>query len=284
MVNFGSRLMAAIRENGNLGAGIDPHPGLLEKWGLNDDADGLREFGDRALRAVAGMVALIKPQSAFYERHGSKGLAALELLLADARSAGVISLLDVKRGDIGSTMDAYADAYLGDDSVFAPDAITISPYLGFGSIKPAVDAAFNTDRGVFVLCLTSNPEGAEVQMAERGGSNVAKTIADRATAENRKAIKDGHPLGHVGLVVGANVGQSVIDSGIDLAGVQGPILIPGTGAQGGDVGDLGRVFGGVADRAVVSSARALLEVGPDTATLRSHAEATRDHIARSLSG
>ena len=127
--------------HGPLCAGIDPHATLLADWGLTDDPGGLERFARGALAALAGHVALVKPQSAFFGRHGSAGVAGLERRLADARDSGTLVLLDVKRGDIGSTMGGYADAYLADGSPLAADAVTLSPYLGFGSLRPALDAA-----------------------------------------------------------------------------------------------------------------------------------------------
>ncbi|MGB3595165.1 MAG: orotidine-5'-phosphate decarboxylase, partial [Ornithinimicrobium sp.] len=162
-VPFGPRLFAAMREHGPLCAGIDPHPGLLRDAGLEDTPSGLERFSQTILEAVGGQVAAIKPQSAFFERHGSAGIAVLERLLQDCAAAGTVSILDVKRGDIGSTMTAYAQAYLVDGAPLAADAVTLSPYLGFESLRPGLDAAVAQGRGVFVLALTSNPEGASVQ-------------------------------------------------------------------------------------------------------------------------
>src|SRR5262249_36871110 len=145
-------------------------------------------------------------------------------------------ILDAKRGDIGSTMSAYATACLGEGSPLAGDAVTLSPYLGFGSLAPALDLAERTGRGVFVLALTSNPEGAQVQRATgEDGRGVAQTMVDAAAARNAGAS----PLGPVGLVIGATVGSP----GVDLSALHGPILAPGFGAQGGTVDDLRRVFG-----------------------------------------
>lgn len=274
-MSFGTRLADSIAARGNLCAGIDPHPELLEKWGLDDTPDGLRVFGTVALEAFAEVAAIVKPQSAFFERHGSRGVAVLEGLLEDARSAGVPTILDAKRGDIGSTMDAYAEGYLVEGSPSAPDAMTISPYLGFGSLRPAIDAAKGSGRGVFVLCLTSNPEGAEVQLGRVNGVTVAASIAAQAAAEN--PVVDGP--GSVGLVVGVTVAGAVGEAGLDLEAVNGPILVPGLGAQGGDPAMLAEVFGGVVDRVVVSSSRDLLSAGPDPVLMRAHAEATRDLLA-----
>ena len=165
MTTFGARLHAAIRDRGPLCAGIDPHAGLLHDWGLDDDVAGLERFAMTAAEALAPRLAVVKPQSAFYERFGSRGIAVLERLVTTCRAAGALVLLDVKRGDIGSTSQAYADAYLDQSSPLAVDAITASPYLGFGSLDPMIDTARKHDAGVFVLALTSNKEGPEVQEA-----------------------------------------------------------------------------------------------------------------------
>ncbi len=171
MTTFGARLHAAMQDRGPLCAGIDPHPGLLRAWGLDDDVAGLERFALTAADALAPRVAIVKPQSAFYERFGSRGIAVLERLVTTCRDAGSLVLLDVKRGDIGSTSQAYADAYLDPSSPLAADAITASPYLGFGSLEPMVDTARKHDAGIFVLALTSNPEGPEVQGARTGGGH-----------------------------------------------------------------------------------------------------------------
>ncbi|HEX2264522.1 MAG TPA: orotidine-5'-phosphate decarboxylase, partial [Pseudonocardiaceae bacterium] len=160
---FGVRLARVVAARGALCAGIDPHPELLRQWGLDDDVAGLERFARGAVEALAPEVAVIKPQSAFFERYGSRGVAVLERVLVAARDAGALVLLDVKRGDIGSTMAGYAAAYLSDGAPLAADAITVSPYLGVGALEPAFELASGTGRGVFVLALTSNPEGAAVQ-------------------------------------------------------------------------------------------------------------------------
>ncbi|HEY7717328.1 MAG TPA: orotidine-5'-phosphate decarboxylase, partial [Pedococcus sp.] len=162
---FGSRLRSAMDGRGRLCVGIDPHPALLDAWGMTDSAVGLERFAMTAVEALAGTAAVVKPQSAFFERHGSRGVAVLERVVAEARAAGALVLLDVKRGDIGSTTQAYADAYLDPASPLAADAITASPYLGFGSLEPMVETARKHDAGLFVLALTSNKEGPEVQHA-----------------------------------------------------------------------------------------------------------------------
>src|SRR5699024_1094039 len=159
MTGYGSRLAAVVAERGRLCVGLDPHPAILQQWGLPVDPTGVERLARTLVEAVADQVAVVKPQSAFFEAFGSAGIAVLERVLSDIRTAGAVSLLDVKRGDIGSTMAAYAEAYLADGSPLAADAITVSPYLGFGALTPAVELARSTGRGLYVLVRTSNPEG-----------------------------------------------------------------------------------------------------------------------------
>ncbi len=259
---FAARLHAGLQRHGPLCVGIDPHTALLADWGLNDDPAGLERFVRIVTEAVAGEVVAVKPQSAFFERHGSAGIAVLERLLADLAEAGTLSILDVKRGDVGSTMTAYAQAYLLDAAPLAADAVTLSPYLGYESLRPAIDLAQETGRGVFVLGLTSNPEGAQVQHA--GRPSVAERILAGAAADNAGA----EPFGHVGLVVGATVGAAIQDLGLDLGGAGGPVLAPGVGAQGASPADLAATFGEVTGRLVVPISRGLLSGGPSLDSLR----------------
>ena len=268
---FGSRITTAVSLRGPLCVGIDPHAALLEKWGLPVDAVGLERFAMTCVEAFAGEVAVVKPQAAFFEAHGSAGVAVLERLIAACRAAGTLVLLDVKRGDIGSTMAAYAAAYLGEGSPLAADAVTLSPYLGFGSLDPALDLAERNGRGVFVLALTSNKEGPQVQRARtEDGVSVAQTIVAEAAARN--AGKS--PLGHVGLVVGATVG----DTELDLSALNATILAPGFGAQGAGIADLRKVFGPAMKHVLPSSSRDILRHGPDVAALRTAALRVRDSL------
>lgn len=277
-MGFGSRLAAAMDERGPLCLGIDPHPGLLDSWGLPDDADGLAAFSDATLAAFAGVGAAIKPQSAFFERHGSRGIAVLERLLADARSAGVLTILDVKRGDIGSTMAAYAEAYLMDGSPLAADAITVSPYLGAGSLAPAFELAARTNRGLFVLCLTSNPEGPSVQHARLDDRAVAGGIAHAVGERNAGAAG----LGSFGLVLGATIGSAVRELGIDLEAVNGPLLAPGIGAQGATSAELADVFGAARSRVLAATSRSVLWHGPDRQALHDAALQARADVTLAL--
>jgi orotidine 5'-phosphate decarboxylase subfamily 2 len=262
---YGARVRALTDARGRFCAGIDPHPELLAAWGLPDSPAGLERFALSCAEVLSPHVALVKPQSAFFERHGSAGVAVLERTLAAIHEAGALTLLDVKRGDIGSTMAAYAQAYVDPASPLAADAVTVSPYLGYESLRPMLDLARAHGRGVHVLTLTSNPDGGQVQHARtENGHSVAAEIATCAQGDNEGE----QPLGSVGLVVGATVGTAVADLGLDLAAVNGPLLAPGVGAQGGTARDLHRVFGAAIGNVLPSSSRGLLAAGPDPAALR----------------
>jgi orotidine-5'-phosphate decarboxylase len=240
--------------------GIDPHPELLRQWGCSDDVAGLERFALGAVEALAPVVAVIKPQSAFFERHGARGVAVLEQVLVMAREAGALVLLDVKRGDIGSTMAEYAAAYLADGAPLAADAITVSPYLGIGTLDPAFELAARTGRGVFVLALTSNPEGVTVQGAVTGtGHTVAQSVVDAVAARNVGR----RPLGDIGVVIGATA--PVAD--LRLTDLNGPILAPGIGAQGARLRDLPAIFGTATATVVASISRELLWHGPQPVVL-----------------
>jgi len=261
MEAFGARLSAAMVERGALCVGIDPHPGLLRAWGLPDDADGLESFNRTVVDALGGDVAIFKPQSAFYERHGASGIAVLESTIRHLRRAGALVLLDVKRGDIGSTIQAYADAYLDPSSPLCADAVTASPYLGFGALRPMIDIALAYGGGVFVLALTSNPEGPSVQHARTAdGRTVAQLMIDEVAQVNAGA----YPMGSIGAVVGATVGAT----GEDFTSINGPLLAPGLGAQGGTAAGLRQVFGPNLSGVLPSASREILSAGPDPAALR----------------
>lgn len=271
---YGIRQAEAMDRLGPLCVGIDPHAGLLKQWELSDDAEGLREFSLRLVEALGGRVAAFKPQSAFYERHGSKGVAVLEETLDAIRSFGSISILDVKRGDIGSTMDGYAEAYLGENSSLRADAMTVSPYLGPGSLEATARMANATGRGLYVLALTSNPEGPELQHIGGDGGSVAGRVVSAMANLNEELSDD---IGPVGLVVGATVGESAKRLGIDLAAYNGIFLAPGVGAQGAGGAEVREVFGRA--RVLASASRSVLRAGPNADDLRSAAKATLSDIS-----
>jgi orotidine-5'-phosphate decarboxylase len=262
-------------ERGPLCVGIDPHASLLGEWGLNDDVAGLERFSRTVVEALSDRVAVFKPQSAFFERFGSRGVAVLEKTVQEARAAGALVLMDAKRGDIGSTMAAYAEAFLHKDSPLFSDALTVSPYLGYGSLAPAVALARESGAGLFVLALTSNPEGGEVQHAVRAdGRDVGATMLAHLAAENTGE----QPLGSFGAVVGATLGDL---SSYDLD-INGPLLAPGVGAQGATPADLPRVFGRAIRNVVPNVSRGVLRHGPDAGALRASAERFADEVRAAL--
>lgn len=262
MENYSTRLAMLVQARGPLCVGIDPHPGLLTQWGLAHDIAGLERFSRTVVEALGDEIAVFKPQSAFFEAFGSRGIAVLEQVLADIRASGALSILDAKRGDIGSTMNGYAQAYLADGSPLAADAVTLSPFLGYESLRPALDLAQQTGRAVYVLARTSNPEGHEVQLSRPrdGSASVAQAVIDRASADNAGGSD------HVGLVVGPTD-----DLHVDLTGFTGSILVPGIGAQGGTVSGLATIFTAPGLKLLPTASRDVTRAGPDHEALRAAA-------------
>ena len=260
MTSYGERLATITASRGRLCVGIDPHRSVIEAWGHEYGVAGLEAVARGMVDALGDVVAVFKPQSAFFEAHGSAGVAVLERTIAAAQAAGALVIVDAKRGDIGSTMAAYAEAYLADGSPLAGDALTVSPYLGFGSLQPAFDLAHSTGRGLYVLARTSNPEGGDVQAAVRAdGRSVVQGMVDAATEVNAATGQ-----GAVGLVVGA----THEDAGCDLNSFNGSILAPGIGAQGGTIEGLQAIFGAAVDRVLPSVSREVLLRGPEPEALR----------------
>ncbi len=265
---FGARLHGVFDSLGQLCVGIDPHPHLLQQWGLPDSADGIREFGLRVVDATAGRAGIVKPQVAFFERHGSVGFAALEAVLVAARAAGLVVIADVKRGDIGTSVEAYGQAWLTPGSPLEADAMTIGAYQGVGSIEAPMRLALDNGKGLFVLTATSNPESREIQTAtissgERAGSSVAASILGNVVGWNAELSAGEH--GSIGVVLGATV--DFAKYGIDLRSLaktpSTPVLAPGFGHQGARYSELGSLYGPAAPFAVVSASRSILEAGAD---------------------
>ncbi|MCW2836746.1 MAG: pyrF [Marmoricola sp.] len=273
---FGARLREAMDGRGPLCAGIDPHAGLLDAWGLTDSVNGLEKFALGAAEALAPRVAAVKPQSAFFERFGSRGIAVLERVVETCREAGALVVLDVKRGDVGSTAQAYADAYLDPRSPMAVDAITATPYLGFGSLTPMVETAREHGKGMFVLALTSNPEAPQFQHAR---TSSGRTVAGAVLDELRNLNAEQAPMGFLGAVVGATISETTEDLAIN-----GPLLVPGIGAQGGTTDDVRRIFGDVIDLVLPSSSREILGAGPDEGALHAAVGRSLDAFSALRSG
>jgi len=260
---FATKVVKAVAATGPLCAGIDPSADLLGAWGLPDTPDGLRAFGLTCVEAFAGIVPVVKPQVAFFERLGAGGVAALEEVLAAARDADLLVIADAKRGDIGSTMAAYASAWLDPASPLVADAVTVMPYMGIGALRPALDLAAAGGRGVIVVTRSSNPEGRSLQTAVTAAG---PSVEDELLGEVAALNSGGLPVpGTVGVVVGATLGPSAFD----LAGLGGVVLAPGFGVQGGTTESVHALFAGCAPGTVLPSAsRSVLSTGPDVGSLR----------------
>lgn len=257
---FGERVRAALSAHGPLCVGIDPHPALLTSWGLSQDAVGVREFGLRTVAAAAERVGVVKPQVSFFERFGSAGFAALEDVLAAARDAGLIVIADAKRGDIDTTMDAYAAAWFTPGAPLEADAITVNPYLGVATLDGTFALAEQHDKGVFVLAATSNPEAGTVQRAQHGTETVSAAIIRGVSERNARSTPAGE-WGSLGFVIGATVDWT--DAGITEFAPPAPILGPGFGQQGAGPADLSARYGAASSWVIASESRSILSAGPD---------------------
>lgn len=298
-MTFGQRLRAAFDSLGHLCVGIDPHPYLLRAWGLPDDATGLRSFSNLVIDASIGRAAIVKPQVAFFERHGSAGFAVLEEVLATARASGLLVIADAKRGDVGTSVEAYGQAWLSPGSPLEADAVTVSAFQGFGSLAAVIDTAETHAKGVFVLAATSNPESTEPQSARithgsRSGLMVGAGIVTQVAEWNSQSAarsrvtesrrvdtgplsprvstsgtaSSGRGIGSVGVVLGATVDFDSL--GIDMGALGGgpnematPILAPGFGHQGAGFAEIGSLYGRAADATIVAASRSILSHGPD---------------------
>ncbi|MDE2592196.1 MAG: orotidine-5'-phosphate decarboxylase [Actinomycetales bacterium] len=262
--SFGQQLERAFATYGQLCVGIDPHASLLDDWGLSDDVEGLNTFANKVLDACVETVGIIKPQVSFFERHGSAGFAVLERLAQRAAETDLIVIMDAKRGDIGSTMDGYFDAWLGKAAPFMCSALTVSPYLGFDSLRDVMSNSLERGKGLFVLAATSNPEGKSLQTASvAGGSTLAADIWRRLGKVNAVTSASGSSLGSFGAVVGATLDLRSFDLRLNDGDGQAltPILSPGFGAQGAELSDAKRLFGSSARQVIASVSRSVLSAG-----------------------
>lgn len=260
--SFGAKLGNAFQNHGHLCVGIDPHQALIDEWGLPDSVQGLETFANTVLDAAVGRVGIIKPQVSFFERFGSKGFKVLEDLCVKAQDAKLLNIMDVKRGDIGTTMEAYFQAWLGKNAPFVCDAITVSPYLGFDSLKPVMAEAIELGKGLIVLSATSNVEGAALQQAKNSkGETISESIWNSLESINSITNSAGSKLGSFGAVLGATLNLSKFGLGSLLTNEQSvktPILAPGFGAQGARLQDVSRLFGTSANQVIASVSRSVL--------------------------
>lgn len=288
MTTFGARLARVFTSTGRLCVGIDPHGGLLGSWGWADDAAGAERLGRTVVAACAGRAGIVKPQVACFERFGSAGYRALERVLEDARQAGLIVIADAKRGDIGSTMESYAAAWLEPGSPLEADAVTLTAYVGVGALEKTMERALAHGKGVFVLAATSNPEAGALQgcrdaqgetvaarivagirgfnarrRADPGGAD-GGSVQDRPADQAPSAPQNLPPLDSAGVVLGATVRLSEVGIRTDRRTDGGimPVLAPGFGSQGARLEDLPSLFGSFGPGVIVHESRALLGAGP----------------------
>jgi orotidine-5'-phosphate decarboxylase len=272
MPSFAERFLTLADTRSPLCLGVDPAVELLGQWGLPLDARGLRAFCDIIMEAMGDRVAVVKPQSAFFEQFGPEGMAELKRLVGMVQARGALALIDVKRGDIGHTLDAYADAMVGPMSPFGGDAMTAVAYMGFGSLAPLLKKAAEREAGVFIVVRSSNPEGRALQDARlTDGRTVATALADDITAFNATVTDY---VGPVGAVMGATIEGAAVETLASLP--KSLLLAPGIGAQGATFDDMARNFGPATERALPSVSRGILAKGPDVAELRKAIETNCD--------
>jgi orotidine-5'-phosphate decarboxylase len=264
MNSFSQRFFHLAKNRSPLCLGLDPSRELMRDWGLSDDAEGLHRFCGVVMEAAGDRIAVVKPQSAFFERLGPPGLSELAKTVATIREQGALSIIDCKRGDVIDTMEGYAGAMLGQHSGFGGDAMTVTAYLGFGALRPVLDRAAKCNGAAFVVVRSSNSEGCSVQDARlAGGRTVADALADEITAFNTAL---GDQIGPVGAVVGETVDG--IAANVLARLPRSLILAPGVGAQGASLDDVRNNFGTAIGRTLPSVSRSILRHGPSLAALR----------------
>ena len=261
--SFSKKLQNAFESKGHLCVGIDPHSWLLSECGFNDDVSGLEQFSFQLLDGISESVGFVKPQVSFFERYGAKGFGVLEKLLAEASQRDLVVIADAKRGDIGSTMDAYTAAWLGKSAPFVCDALTVSPYLGFGTLHSSIAEAAERGKAIFVLCATSNPEGPEIQKARGAYVSTSVSIAQKAMKANQVSSSSNSKFGNVGLVIGATVKDPELNETLASQNerLRAPILAPGFGTQGVSLGSFRSTFGALSDDVICSVSREALSQG-----------------------
>lgn len=263
---FADRFETLADRRSPLCVGIDPAPETLKLWDLPYSAEGVRVFGLEMVEAVGDVVGVFKPQIAFFERFGWQGLKAADEVIRHVRSADALALADVKRMDIGHTLEAYAAAWLGEDAGTPADAITLGAYMGAGSLSPVVRRAAAAGAGLFVVVRSSNPDGLALQTArQEDDRSVAEALADAISGFNAGAV-NAAGVGPVGAVVGATM-DDVEDVLTRLSASL--ILAPGIGAQGATFADLRARFGKAAARRTLPAvSRQIAHAGPSRRAIR----------------
>lgn len=263
--HFGDALNAEMRRCGPLCVGLDPYVDRIPPLFGAPGPDALAAFGLACVAALAGRVAAIKPQIALFEAWGPDGLTALAKITHAAREAGLLVVLDAKRGDIGATGQGYVDAYLGPHAWLHADAVTVNPYMGLDTLEPWVQRAQEAGKGVFVLVRTSNPganafQGLETLADASGRSLPMYLRVAEALAPIAEQLAGASGWSSLGVVVGATAPQEARAVRAILA--RAPFLVPGYGAQGAGPADAlaGQAPGadGVSGGALINASRAAL--------------------------
>ena len=273
--SFGQRLKESFSAKGQLCVGLDPSAEQLQKWGIDYSATGAEKFCNLIIHACQNRVGILKPQVAFFEQFGPEGFVTLQRILDRANNEGFLVIADAKRGDIGSTMDGYAKAWIESEAPFRADAITVSPYLGPDSLTSFCSIATANQKGVFVLAATSNPEARASQSASvEGGESVAGNVVSFASSVNQEG------LGSVGVVLGAQT--DLPGMGIDITDLASiPILAPGFGVQGARLTDATELFGPLASNAIFSVSRSV--AGDNLVGLQDRVQSAVDELEIGLS-
>lgn len=264
--SFGFKLNKAFEQYGQLCVGVDPHESLFDAWGLDNDIQGLDYLANKVVELSAGVVGIIKPQVSFFERFGSQGFQILETVNQRASEAGLLVISDAKRGDIGSTMVAYLEAWLGRGSSFSTDALTVNPFLGLGTISNHMQPYIERGKGIFALVATSNPEGASIQLASRDSQTISETLWTELHSLNQVTGAAGDRFGSFGAVLGATLDFKRFGIRLEQGGVKTPILAPGFGAQGARLTDVQKIFGDAAGQVIANVSRSVLESGAHSFT------------------
>jgi len=264
MIAFPDRLEAAVvRCKNPVLVGLDPRaemlpPGLLADGDTAEPckiAAAYEQFCREVIDVVARRVPAVKPQAAFFEELGPAGMTALARTIRYAQEQGLLVILDGKRNDIGSTATAYANGWLGRESPWGADALTVSPYLGDDSLQPFVDVAANEDAGLFVLVKTSNPGGRMLQDLAAEGRPIYRHVAE--FVERLAMMTEGdNEYGVVGAVVGATYPAQLAELRAVMPHTW--FLVPGFGSQGGTAADVAAAFDPEGRGAIVNNSRGII--------------------------
>lgn len=280
-MHFADALTAATKEKSPVCVGLDPNVATLPD-GITKDAKGIEEFCKGIIDAVKDTASCVKPQLAYFEAPGWEGMKAFFAVCSYAKEQGLLVIADGKRNDIGSTCDAYADAYLSSDSPI--DALTVSPYLGSDGINPFIERCVNNDKGIFVLIKTSNASSGELQDLPTGDEVVHEHMAQLCESWAMHHLGPDSNISFVGAVVGATYPEEMKYLRTLMPHV--PFLIPGFGAQGGKAEDCAHGFIADGTGAIVNSSRGIIfaSSGPDwkdaaTAATKSMAEELQSVLA-----